>query len=413
MRSRNQYGASENDQPTIEARRRCAAESFLRAGVVAALLATCLVTQAEESEFRVGAIGTLSGPFGVMGESMKNAAELAAEMRGNRVLGVPIKFTWEDDETKPQTAVQKATRLVSDKSHIMFAPVASGSTLAVMKVVERSKTPLLVTLSASDDITGKEKNPYTFRTSNNVGMEVRMMERFVLTSGFKKIFTIGADAGVTRDAQERLKMRLERQGIAVVGEEWPPIGTRDFSIMVNKVLQSDAQAVALFVSGNDLISLLKQGDQVKFQEKKTIFGGTTMDESLAKAVGPGSMGIYSTMRYHFSVDNPANKAFVAAYRAKYNDYPDQYAGEAFDGMAWFLDVIDATKSWDKGVWLKALRGSSRPNSVEGTKRMRVCDNQAEQPGFFGRAVAGGGPLPPIVMQVTNSFAGSELFDPCL
>lgn len=377
----------------------------------AAAIALC-TAHAQETEFRIGAVGTLSGPYGVIGESMKKAAELAAEMRGNRVLGVPIKFTWEDDETKPQTAVQKATRFISDKSHILFAPVASGSTLAMMKVVERAKTPLLVTISSSDDITGKEKNPYTFRTSNSNEMEARMMERFVVSSGFKKIFTVGADASVSRDAQKLLKTRLERLGVAVVGEEWPAIGTRDFSIMINKAMQSDAEAVALFVSGNDLITFLKQGDQVKLQDKKKLFGSTTMDESLARAVGPGSLGIYSTMRYHFSVSNAANKAFVAAYRAKYNDYPDQYAGEAFDGMSWFLDVIDATKSWDKEAWVTAFRQSPRPNSVEGTKKMRPCDNQAEQPGFFGKAVAGSAGAPAITMQVTNSFEASELFDAC-
>lgn len=381
--------------------------------LLAAIIAlTCLLANAQETEFRIGAVDTLSGPYGVLGESMKKAAELAAEMRGNRVLGVPIRFTWEDDETKPQVAVQKATRLISEKSHILFAPVASGSTLAVMKVAERAKTPLLVTLSASDDITGKEKNPYTFRTANNLEMEVRMMERFVVSNGIKRIFTITADAGANRDAQKNLKARLEAHGVTTVGEEWPALGTRDFSVVVNKVLQSNADAVALILSGNDLITLLKQGDQVKLQEKKKLFGTTTMDETLARAIGPGSIGIYSTMRYHFSIDNPANKAFVAAYRAKYKEFPDQYAGQAFDGMSWFLDVIDATKSWDKEAWVAAFRKSVRPNSVEGTKRMRACDNQAEQPGFFGKAVAGSGDLPAVTMLVTNSFEASELFDRC-
>jgi branched-chain amino acid transport system substrate-binding protein len=81
-------------------------------------------------------------------------------------------------------------------------------------------------------------------------------------------------------------------------------------------------------------------------------------------------------------------------------------------MSWFLDVIDATKSWDKEAWVTAFRQSPRPNSVEGTKKMRLCDNQAEQPGFFGKAVAGSAGAPAITMQVTNSFEASELFDAC-
>ena len=33
--------------------------------------------------------------------------------RGGKVLGKPIRVSWEDDETKPQPAVQKATRLLA------------------------------------------------------------------------------------------------------------------------------------------------------------------------------------------------------------------------------------------------------------------------------------------------------------
>ena len=88
------------------------------------------------------------------------------------------------------------------------------------------------------------------------------------------------------------------------------------------------------------------------------------------------------------------------------------AGEAFDGMAWFLDVIDGTKSWDREAWTKAFKTSKRDNSVEGSKSMRACNNQAEQMGYFGRAVKGTGSLPPVTMEVTNSYPPDKLFEAC-
>jgi branched-chain amino acid transport system substrate-binding protein len=106
-----------------------------RLALATLLAAISTLAAAQETEFKIGAVGTLSGPFGVLGESIRKGAELAAEMRGNKVLGVPIKFVWEDDETKPQVAVQKATRLISGGSNMLLAPVSSGSTLAIMKLV--------------------------------------------------------------------------------------------------------------------------------------------------------------------------------------------------------------------------------------------------------------------------------------
>ncbi|MES3000784.1 MAG: ABC transporter substrate-binding protein [Pseudomonadota bacterium] len=385
----------------------------LRGLALATLLAAIsTLAPAQETEFRIGAVGTLSGPFGVLGESIRKGAELAAEMRGNKVLGVPIKFVWEDDETKPQVAVQKATRLISGGAQMLLAPVSSGSTLAVMKLVERSKMPLLVTLSAGDDITGKDKNPYTFRTSNSADMGTRMMAAAAHAAGVKKIYIACMDYSAGREAMKILRSRLEGYGIVVVAEEYYAIGTKDYSVLVNKMLQSDADGVVSAFGGNDAINFFKQADEVGLQRKKAIFGDIVMDELIAAAVGQASLGVNSTMRYHFSTDNAANRAFVKAYRAKFNEFPDQYAGEAFDGVGWFLDVVDSTKSWDKERWLKAFRTSVRSNSVEGAKRMRSCDNQAEQSALMGKAVTGGGDLPPITMKITQRFDVSQLFKPC-
>ena len=37
----------------------------------------------------------------------------------------------------------------------------------------------------------------------------------------------------------------------------------------------------------------------------------------------------------------------AAYQAKYNELPSQYAGEAYDGLSWWLDTVESTGVWDK------------------------------------------------------------------
>lgn len=380
--------------------------------VVLAALLGCGSAHAQEDVFRIGALGTFSGPFSVMGESMRRGAELAVELRGNEVLGVPVEFVWEDDETKPQVAVQKATRMVSNGVQMLFAPVSSGSTAAVMTIAQRSRTPFLVTLSSSDAITGADRNDYTFRTANLSSMEVAMMGKYVEAAGFRKVYVLATDYKVGRDSADSLKQLLSQAGVEIAGEDYPALGTTDFSILVNKVLQSDAEAAYLGLAGNDLISFIKQADQVKLQDRKALFGQIIMDESLGRAVGEAGIGINSALRYHFSIDNPANKAFVEAFRAKYGEHPDQYAGEAFDGVAWFLDVVDSTGSWEKQAWLDAFRGSTRENSVEGVKTMRACDNQAAQTGYYGVGVEGTGDLPRVTMNITEEFPADALFKPC-
>ncbi|WP_137388573.1 ABC transporter substrate-binding protein [Rhodoligotrophos defluvii] len=377
----------------------------------AALAMFCNAAAAEE-EFKVGGVVALSGPYGVIGEAMRKGAELAAEMRGGKVLGAPIVFEWEDSETKPQVAVQKATRLIADGADLLFGEVSSGATIAMMKLAERRKVPLLVTISASDEITGKDKNPYTFRTSNPVDMENRMMAEFAAKDGVKRVYGVVADYAVGREMWESLKAKLKAKGVTIAGEDFPALGNKDYSLIADKVAKSDADGVAMIMTGSDAITFLKQSGQIGLKDKKTVFGTMVMDELMGKAVGEQSYGVNSTLRYHFSHDNPANEKFVAAFKAKYGELPNQFAGEAFDGMSWFLNVVDETGRWDKEAWLEAFRNSTYAESVEGTKRMRPCDNQAEQVGLFGKAVKGSDPLPPVTMEVTYTFEPSALFDAC-
>lgn len=90
----------------------------------------------------------------------------------------------------------------------------------------------------------------------------------------------------------------------------------------------------------------------------------------------------------------------------------ELAGEAYDGMSWWLDTVESTGSWDKEKWVDAFAGSTRENSLEGKKVMRACDHQALQVGLWGEVVEGKEPLPPLTMKITNVFEPEALFPPC-
>jgi len=367
---------------------------------------------ADPDVFKIGGVVSLSGPYGIFGDDMRKGVEIAIEQRGGKVLGKPIQVIWEDDETKPQAAVQKTTRLMADGSQMIFGAVSSASTIAIMNIAKQRKIPHLVTMSADDKITLPAGSRYTFRTSNTLGMEQRMALAFAKEKGLKRIYGVTADYQATRDSWEWFRKAAEKSGIQIVGADFPPLGNRDFSSIVDKAARSNADGVALFMTGSDAVTIVKQAGQVNLGASKTIFGPVIADETMAAGVGPTSIGVQSGVRYHFSVDNPANKAFVAAFRKKFNEYPSSAAGEAYDGMAWWLDVVEKTGSWDKEKWITAFENSTRENSVEGKKTMRACDRQAMQVGLWGVVAKGVAPQPPYVMDIVKVYPSSQVFEPC-
>lgn len=381
-------------------------------GLFTALMGASAAHAADPEVFKIGGVVSLSGTYGIFGEDMRKGVEIAIAERGGKVLGKPIQVTWEDDETKPQPAVQKATRLIADGSQMIFGAVSSASTIAIMNITKQRKIPHLVTMSADDKITTPGASRYTFRTSNTLGMEQRMALGYSKEQKLKRVYGVTADYQATRDSWEWYRKEAEKAGIEIVGADFPPLGNRDYSSIVDKIARSNADGVALFMTGSDAVTMVKQAGQVNLGKTRKIFGPVIADETMATGVGPTSLGVNSGVRYHFTVENAPNKKFVEAFRKKYNEYPSSAAGEAYDGMSWWLDVVEKTGSWDKEKWVDAFANSVRDNSVEGRKEMKACDHQARQDGLWGEVVAGKPPYPAYIMKISKVYPPKDVFEDC-
>ena len=379
----------------------------------AALLAgpQAAFAQAPKDAFVIGGLVPLSGPYALLGTGMQKGVDLAIEERA-KALSKPLRVVWEDTETKPQTSVQKATKLLSSGVNALFGDAATGQTLAIMPLAAQRKIPLVVTTSAGDQITGANRNRYTFRTGNLVFMENRMALAYIKKAGLKQIYWMAVDIPAARDALVMMRNELVPLGVTVVGESFMPLGSQDYSVIIDKIAKSGAGGVMVITTGADTITFLKQAGQVNLGAKVKIFGSGFLDDDAAMAVGPDVVGTKTVARYHFSHDTPANKKFVDAYRKKYNEWPNAYAGHAYDGINWFLDVVEKTGSWNPEDWVNAFEGSTYANSVFGPRQMRACDHQAIGPGLWAEAAKGTAPMPALMLKVTDTFPPAGLFPDC-
>ena len=220
------------------------------------------------------------------------------------------------------------------------------------------------------------------------------------------------DVGAARDLWTKVKAALPGLKMEVAGEDFPPLGNKDYSIIVNKIAASGADVAIAILAGADTVNLVKQAGEVELTKKVAVFGPTFIEEATALGAGKASLGMYSGVRYHFSLDTPRNKDFVSRYKAKYGELPSFAAGESYDGLSWWLKTVNGTGVWDVEKWVDAFKGSTYRESIEGTKHMRACNNQAEQVGLWAQVVEGANPLPPLTMKIVAQFPASTLFTHC-
>ncbi|MGD8531495.1 MAG: ABC transporter substrate-binding protein, partial [Syntrophobacterales bacterium] len=100
----------------------------------------------EKEPYKVGAVFSVTGRASFLGEPEKKTAEMIAEAINNvgGINGHPLELVLYDDESDETKCVLAVKRLLKkDNVPVIIGPSLSGNTLAVVKVANESKVPLV------------------------------------------------------------------------------------------------------------------------------------------------------------------------------------------------------------------------------------------------------------------------------
>ena len=146
--------------------------TLLAALSVGLLLSSC---GKEASSVKIGLNAELTGSIPVVGQSSKNAAEMAVkevnDLGGLEVGGrkYPVTLKVEDNEDKSDSAVAVAQKLASERVLAMIGPNASRNAIPVSETAEANRTLMISPWSTNPKLTvdarsGKPKQ-YVFRAA--------------------------------------------------------------------------------------------------------------------------------------------------------------------------------------------------------------------------------------------------------
>src|SRR5262245_8106545 len=93
------------------------------------LLALCMGARAAD-QVKLGNLTRLSGPISPAGTETKRGIDLALEELGNKLGGLPVKYTVVDDKTNPAEAVQGASKLIDDATVELVTGLGASNPLS-------------------------------------------------------------------------------------------------------------------------------------------------------------------------------------------------------------------------------------------------------------------------------------------
>jgi len=334
---------------------------------------------AEGETIRIGVLASLTGALESYGKQTQRGFDLGIEYATGgtmEVNGKKIEIIYEDTETKPEVAVQKATKLLEDDQvDFLVGSSSSGDTLAVLPLAEEYEKIMVVEPAVADSITGSEFNEYIFRTGRNSSQDAYAAAAAIAGDGVK-IATFAPDYSFGWDGVNAFKTAAEKLGAEIVLEEYADPAATDFTSNLQKVM--DAKPDYLFVVWAGANSPWNQIADLKIQEKGIKISTGAPDiialQFMNPLVGMEGFSVY----YHTLPQNDVNKWLVEEHQKRFNEVPDLFTP---GGMSAAISIVEALKKSDGDADANKLIDVMEGMSFEtpkGTMTFREEDHQALQ-----------------------------------
>ena len=365
-----------------------------------------------ETPIKIGMPLALTGPAGEIGLQMRHGAEFWAKEvnAAGGLLGRSIELVVQDSTGDPATCVRKAQEVVEkDGCKLLFGMVLSSEALAVVPKLAEWNAIFMSSDNGDGRLTGSSFVPNFFRANISGPMETRVISLWLRQGKMSKFFALGMDYAWGHNSIGVFKDEVTKAGKTFVGDVYSPIGTKDFSTYITKIRQSGAEGCFLVLQGDDNAAFLSQAHEYRLSDKVQLIT-SIVDLNSIHAVGDAAIGLAGSTRYVATIDNPANKAFVAAWQKQYNALPDVFEGEQYQACKMLQAGIEAAKSIDAEKLRPALE-SAAIDSIKGKVAMRACDHQAVQGGYIVKVVKKDGAKYP-VPEIVATFPGDQVTPAC-
>jgi branched-chain amino acid transport system substrate-binding protein len=313
---------------------------WIAAGAALALVSGPALAQ--DKVIKIGIISTFTGPPAAIGNDMKNSFELGLDHHGRKLGGLPVEVIYADDQTKPEVGVQKTQELI-ESNHVDFVVgyIWSNVLLASLKPLIDSKTMTVVTNAGASQFAGELCSPYAFSTSWQNDQTPAAVGLYMNQKGVKSAFLIGPNYAAGKDMLAGVQQTFKGQ---IVGQEltrWPD--QLDFSAELSKARAAKPDAIFAFYPGGAGVQFVTQYVQAGLKGQIPLYTAFTIDDLSLPRLKDLAAGVPGAQQWVNDLPNPANRKYVADYKAKYNASPSFYGAQTYDAVGLIDSAVTAVK----------------------------------------------------------------------
>jgi branched-chain amino acid transport system substrate-binding protein len=322
-------------------------------------------------------------------EPYKKAWELAVEEvnAAGGINGKKLEVVSRDDNGNPGVAVRAAEELVSrEKVALLTGTFLSHVGLAVADFAKQRQIFFLASEPLTDKIVWESGNKYTFRLRASTYMQTSMLVEDAVKLNKKKWALVypNYEYGQSAIASFKALMTEKQPGVEFVVEQAAPLGKIDAGAVAQAVADAAPDAIFNVTFGADLQKFVREGETRGLFKDRPVFsvlGGEP--EYLDPLKDEAPIGWYVTGYPWQSIETPEHKAFLEAYRKKFNDYPRLGSIVGYATIHSIAAVLKKAGSAETDKVIAAMKGL-QVGTPFGNIVYRALDHQSTMGAYVGR-----------------------------
>ena len=303
-------------------------------------------TCVEGDTVKLGFLNSTSGPMAISEQTVRDSLILAAEEinADGGIMGKQIEYIEEDGQSEPTVFAEKINKLLTqDEVAAVFGGWTSASRKAMLPVVEGANGLLFYPVQY-EGLEASENIYYTGATTNQ---QIIPAMDFLASQGVETLFLAGSDYVFPRTANKIIKQYAQELGIEIVGEEYVPLDSDDWTTQVAKIAAAEPDFVFNTINGSSNVGFIKAYYEAGLGPDKSPIISVSIAEEEAPAMGEDVTGQYAAWNYFQSVESPENETFIKAFQDKYGaDRPTSDPMEAaYTSLYLYKNMVEKAESF--------------------------------------------------------------------
>ena len=315
--------------------------------------------RAQAAAIKIGVLAPLTGVVASGGREMVDGVNMWFEQIKFEIAGRKVELIVEDDASNPDTALQKARRLV-EQANVTFliGDLLANTGLAVANYVKGNGAPYFIPIIAADDLTQRARIKNVVRVAGySASQTTHPFGDWALKQGYRKIATISQDYTFGHEQCGGLAQVFTEGGGEIVQQFWHPLNNADFSPYLGQLANLKIDAVFAMETGADATRFIQQYANFGLKGQIPLLGAmNASDQSVIRTLGPECEGIVSAAQFAEGSPNPVTQKFVKEHTEKYGKIPSLYGFSMYSGVMWITRAIEKLggKTDDRAALIDAV-----------------------------------------------------------